>query len=305
MNLINSAVNISYRVMLPVFIILVLALLMSKWLKFDLRLLSRLIIYVFTPFLVLESLTNANLSGQTVWLIVLMALISSIILLVSGWLVSKSMRLSQKTESAFMLSTLISNAGFLGFPVVEFGFGKESLQYAVLFFAVVNIFTNSIGVFLASRGALSISKSIKNVFTVPLVYVTVLSLTLNYYQIQLPLPVQRVSALLGQATVPCALILMGLQISQMSLKGKGFSIIAATVFKLIWAPVVAIITANLLNMPDLVKQVTVTQISMPTALFASVFATEYGSDVDFATAVTLMTTLGSIITLSILIALLA
>ena len=40
---------------------------------------------------------------------------------------------------------------------------------------------------------------------------------------------------------------------------------------------------------------------MPTALFATAFAIEFGSDGDFATAVSLVTTIGSVITLTLLI----
>jgi predicted permease len=52
----------------------------------------------------------------------------------------------------------------------------------------------------------------------------------------------------------------------------------------------------------LTRQVTIIQASMSTAAMAGVLATEFGSDAEFTTAVVLVSTLASIISLSVLLA---
>ena len=59
--------------------------------------------------------------------------------------------------------------------------------------------------------------------------------------------------------------------------------------------------AALLGIAGLARQVSIVESSMPTAVISSVLATEFGSDPEFVTAVILVSTLASSITLSVLL----
>jgi predicted permease len=59
----------------------------------------------------------------------------------------------------------------------------------------------------------------------------------------------------------------------------------------------------LLGLSGLARQVSIIEASMPTAVTTGVLATEFGSDTEFTTAVILVSTLASIVTLSVLLTL--
>jgi predicted permease len=106
--------------------------------------------------------------------------------------------------------------------------------------------------------------------------------------------------------------LLGLQLSRVSftrqsdekdetLANNLSAIGIAAGLKLLVAPFIAIGFAMLFGLSGLSFNVAVLESSMPTAVLASALATQFGGDARFVSAVTLVATLASIITLSILI----
>ncbi len=200
-----------------------------------------------------------------------------------------------------MLSVVSVNAGNYGLPLNDFAFGQAGLQRAIVYFVVTAMISNTLGVYLASRGTASVRRSLSNVLMVPLPYATVLGFVINMRNIALPIPLDRAVTLLGQAAVPGMLIVLGLQLSRASIKGRMGPIVLATITRLGVAPLIAILLAILLGLSGLARQVSIIQTSMPTAAMAGVLATEFSSDAEFTTAVILISTLASIVTLSILL----
>ena len=298
-----SFLSVAYNIIGPIFLIVGLAILIDRRFAPDPRVLSRLVVYLFSPFLILDGIARSDLQAEEIGLIVAMAALSILLITLVGWGLARLFHFDRKLESAFVLSVTLINAGNYGLPLSEFAFGKAGLQRAVIFYVVTAVAANTLGVYLASRGAASVRRSLLNMLTVPLPYATILGLILNIGHITLPLPLNRAITLLSQATVPCMLVILGLQLSRTSVKGRLGPILLATVTRLVIAPLIAFPLASLLGLHGLVRQVAIVEASMPAAVMSGVLATEFGGDAEFATAVVLVSTLASIVTLSILLSL--
>jgi hypothetical protein len=232
------------------------------------------------------------------------ALVSSLVMALIGWGLARLLRFERKLESAFILSVVLVNAGNYGLPLIEFAFGEQGLQRAIVFYVASSVVSNTLGVYLASRGAASVGRSLLNVLLVPLPYATALGFAVNVARIELPLPMDRALSLLGQAAVPVMLLILGLQLSRTSVKGQIGPILLATVTRLAVAPLIAFPLVALLGLSGLARQVSIVEASMPTAVMGGVLATEFGGDAEFTTAVILVSTLASIVSLSILLSML-
>ncbi|MDQ7037467.1 MAG: AEC family transporter [Anaerolineae bacterium] len=179
---------------------------------------------------------------------------------------------------------------------------------------------NILGVYFASRGTFKVKDSLLNVLKVPIAYAAGLGLLFNIYNIELPLIIQRsVIDIASGASIPLMLALLGLHLSRVSFKqikqhkkakndtheeSLASDIRAITVgvgLKLLIAPLVAVGFAIVLGLRGTVLSVAIVQSSMPTAVFATALATEFGSDAPYVTAVTIVSTLLSIITLTVLL----
>jgi predicted permease len=300
----TSLFGVLYNVLAPIFLIIGLAVLLDRRFALDPRVFSRAVIYLFSPCLVFGGIARSELKADELGQILAMAALSSLLIALVGWGETRLFRLDRKLASAFMLSVVLVNAGNYGLPLNDFAFGQAGMQRAIVFFVVSAMISNTLGVYLASRGAASVRRSLLNVLTVPLPYATVLGFLVNIKGIALPLPLDRAVTILGQAAVPGMLIVLGLQLSRTSVRGRVGPILLATVARLGVAPLMAIALATLLGLSGLTRQVSVIQASMPTAAMAGVLATEFGSDAEFTSAVILVSTLVSIVTLSILLSLL-
>ena len=300
----TSLFGVLYNVLAPIFLIIGLAVLLDRRFALDPRVFSRAVIYLFSPCLVFGGIARSELKADELGQILAMAALSSLLIALVGWGETRLFRLDRKLASAFMLSVVLVNAGNYGLPLNDFAFGQAGMQRAIVFFVVSAMISNTLGVYLASRGAASVRRSLLNVLTVPLPYATVLGFLVNIKGIALPLPLDRAVTILGQAAVPGMLIVLGLQLSRTSVRGRVGPILLATVTRLGVAPLIAIALATLLGLSGLTRQVSVIQASMPTAAMAGVLATEFGSDAEFTSAVILVSTLVSIVTLSILLSLL-
>jgi predicted permease len=294
---------ILYNVIIPILLIVGLGVLVERLFRPNPRALSTAAFYVFVPALVLSGLAHTDVQSGEIGLILLLEIGLSLILAVVGWIVARSMQYDRQLESAFMLTVAFINAGNYGLAVNEFAFGEAGLQRALIFFIGTGITGNTLGVFLASRGTASIRRSLLNVLLVPLPYAMLIGLAINLGYASLPVPLDRAITLLGQAAVPVMLFTLGLQLSRTSFKGKLKPILLATMTRLILSPLIALPLVLLFGLSGLSRQTTLVQAAMPTAVTTTILAAEFGSDIEFTSAVVLISTLVSVVTLTIILTL--
>ena len=189
--------EIAYNIIAPVFLIVGVAVLVDRRLHIDPRPLSRLIVYLFTPFMVLDGIANSNLTGSETGQIVVVALSVSLLMALVGWIVARAIRLDQRMVGVFVLSVTLINAGNYGIPLNRFAFGDAGEARAMIYFVMTVAVSNTLGIFLASSGTVSARRAVGNVLRVPLPYAVVLGFVLNAADIPLPVPVARATEVLG------------------------------------------------------------------------------------------------------------
>ncbi|NLE51842.1 MAG: AEC family transporter [Chloroflexi bacterium] len=296
--------EIAYNIIAPVFLIVGVAVLVDRRLHIDPRPLSRLIVYLFTPFMVLDGIANSNLTGSETGQIVVVALSVSLLMALVGWIVARAIRLDQRMVGVFVLSVTLINAGNYGIPLNRFAFGDAGEARAMIYFVMTVAVSNTLGIFLASSGTVSARRAVGNVLRVPLPYAVVLGFVLNAADITLPVPVARATEVLGQAAIPAMLTVLGLQLSQASLQLKTLRpALLAAGMRLTVAPMIALVMVALIGLSGVTRQVSLVQASMPTAVISGVLATEFGGreDAEFVTSVIVLSTALSMLTLSVLL----
>ncbi|TEU11551.1 MAG: AEC family transporter [Anaerolineales bacterium] len=294
---------ILWKVILPVFLIIALGYLLERRLSLDVRPISRVTFYALTPCLVFSSTAKSSVGGVGIWKIVSFTLLTTLTIGLFSWAVARALRFSRAMESAFLLTTVFVNAGNYGLPVNLFAFGQAGLERAALFFTVSALLTHSVGVYLASRGQASRLDALRNVFKVPVVYGVSAGFVVNLAAMTVPEPVAKVVDLLGRASVPLMLLLVGIQLAKTSLAGELKLIGLATFVRLVVAPAVAFILAAWLGLMGVTRQACVTEASMPTAVTTTILATEFEAEPQFVAGVVFVSTLASVITLTLSLAL--
>lgn len=297
----ETLAEVSYNIILPIFLIAGAALVTDLIFDTDPQSLSRLVIYLFTPFLVFQRLATTNLGADEAGKLAFVAIGMCLSMAVLASIVAYLLKYEQRLASAFVLTVTLINAGNYGLPLNLFAFGKPGEERALIFFVSTVTVTYTLGVFLASRGRASAREAFVNIFRVPLPYAVALGLLVNVANIELPTPAARASEVLAQAAVPGMLAVLGLQLRRAKLKGHLRPIFTAAGMRLLVGPLVALPLIMLVGLEGMTRQVAIVQSAMPTAVISSVLAAEFGADAEFVTATILVGTLLSMATLSVLL----
>lgn len=293
--------EIAYNIILPIFLVVGVSALVDRVFAPDPRALSRLVVYLFTPFLVLDGIAHSDLSGDEGWQLVVIAVWITVLVALAAWGLARLLKFDRKLTCAFVLSAVLINAGNYGVPLNEFAFGEAGRQRAIVYYVVTAVAANTLGVYIASAGTASTRQALINVLKVPLPYAAVLGLIINLSNITLDKPFERAITLLSQAAVPAMLVVLGVQLSRAKIRGRLRAVFLASGMRLVFAPLIAFLLVMLFDLTGVTRQVAVVQSGMSTAVMAGVLATEFDSDPDFVTAVILVSTLLSIGTLSVLL----
>jgi predicted permease len=299
----STLIEVARDVLAPIFIVVALSFWLDRRLSIDPGSLSRLVIYLFSPALVFNSLASSSLSGGEAEQLVGAAVVMSFMVAGLAWLIARGQKFNPKMESAFIMSATLINAGNYGIPLNRFAFGTDGESRAVIFYVATAFMAYTVGVFIASRGTRPAREALRNVFYVPLLYAAVLGVLFNMWHVRLPVSLDRSLGLLSDAAIPAMLVVLGIQLSRASMRGQIRPILMASSLRLLAGPLLAFGLVLLFGMSGYARQVTIVQAGMPTAVAAGVLATEFGSDAEFATATILVSTVLSMATLSVLLAL--
>jgi malate permease and related proteins len=281
------------------------AALVHDRLRFDVETLSRSAFYLFVPALVFDALTNSDVSGAQFGQIAAVVVLSTAVLWLVGALAARPLGLKGATQAAFLNAILLVNAGNFGLSVNLFAFGEGGLARATVYFILSAVLSASLGVYISASGRASAMTALKQVATVPMVYATAIGLVVNLAGWPVPSPLAKAINLLGQASIPLMLAVLGAKLV-VTLRGgvQALHLPAlgvVTLSRLILAPALTWAFTWLVGLDDLARDVSIVQSAMPTAVITTILATEYNTDAPFAALCVLVTTLASLLSLTLLL----
>ncbi len=266
--------------------------------------LGKLIFNVFSPALVFHLLSTSAIDGQEFSTILIATILFQLIMAIIATAIMRHISSNRIHRASITLSAFCLNAGNYGLSLVLFAFGEEILARAVVVFIANVILNNTLGVYIASSGRRPPLAAVKSILKVPAVYATLLAFIVKSLNITVPLPLSRSVELMGNAAIPAMLILLGLQLRQTTSIAYPKLISLSVVLKLLLAPVIAIGIAILLGLNDFALTAFIVQAATPTAVVTIVLAGEFELDTNLTSAIILVTTLLSPLSLSIIILLL-
>jgi predicted permease len=206
-----------------------------------------------------------------------------------------------------------ANSGFIGIPLSVLLLGKEALipatiatlLTAVLLFAV-GIVLLELGAGSAARPLASVAKAVRAVARNPLVVGTVLGGLWSASGWTMPQAPHRLLELLSGAAGPCALVSIGALLAQPAPPGSArTSLLPVVVAKLLVLPAIcALLALKVFALPPVWAVTAVLLNALPTGTGPFMLAEFYGRDVARASRIMFVTTMLSLVTVPICIALL-
>lgn len=305
------------QVMLTLFAIVVVGYIAGKLGymggTFDKKL-SKVVIDITCPALILSSAMTGELPDRRYILPLLgISVLTYVLLTGVALLLPRLLTKKKDDEGVIGFAMMFGNVGFMGYPIVASIFGHEAVFYAAVL-NVVNTFTVfTVGTMLivgknqestVEEKEMSQKKMLRKVlYSTPMLsaYLTMLIVALEIKDI--PEFISQPLTMIGNITVPAALLIIGSSMSQLPLRAMlgNSTIYTTTLMRLAVLPVGIHYLMTLLGFSSFVVGINTVVIAMPVATYGTILCLRHGKDTTLITEVTFITTLLAMISIPLLV----
>lgn len=269
--------------------------------KFDQKL-SSIVIDVTCPALILSSVMGAELPDRSLILPLLgIGFLTYILLLVYGFWVPRFVSKSRDEQGMIGFALMFANVGFIGYPIVSAIFGPKAVFYAALLNIPNTFFIFTAGVMLVKGEHNMKSLSAKVLFSPAMIAAFVAALMVAF-GVRTPDIIARPVTMVGNITIPAALMVIGSSMARLPLKEIIGSpkVYVASLLRLVVVPLSVYFLFRFCGVTDVINNINTVIIAMPVASYGTMFCMKYGRNPSLMTEMTFITTLGSILTIPLI-----
>lgn len=269
--------------------------------KFDQKL-SSIVIDVTCPALILSSVMGAELPDRSLILPLLgISFLTYILLLVYGFWVPRFVSKSRDNQGMIGFALMFANVGFIGYPIVSAIFGPKAVFYAALLNIPNTFFIFTAGVMLVKGEHNMKSLSAKVLFSPAMIAAFVAALMVAF-GVRTPDIIARPVTMVGNITIPAALMVIGSSMARLPLKEIIGSpkVYVASLLRLVVVPLSVYFLFIFCGVSDVINNINTVIIAMPVASYGTMFCMKYGRNPSLMTEMTFITTLGSILTIPLI-----
>lgn len=203
---------------------------------------------------------------------------------------------SQSRKTILQYAIIVSNSGFLGFPLVGSILGPKGLIYASIFliFQRINNFSVALSYF-TSTGKNGV---IRRTLTHPCILATFVGVAVMLLEWTPPALLQNTLSSIGACSTPLSMMLIGMVLAD---AGKGSylerPILSYTVLRLVLIPGGIFLLCKLFRFDSLVTGTSVLLSGMPAGTLSVMLGAKYQKDAPFASRLVIFTTALSLLTI--------
>ena len=286
-------------IILPIFILIIIGFIAQKKMKMDVRTFTRLNIYVFVPALLFTKVYETEITWQLFGSVMVYIAAICIFMYLLGEGVSRLLKYPRGISKAFVNSLLFFNSGNYGLPLVELAFKNNPIATTAQIFIMLiqNITTNTFGVFQASAGNAGTKKALKNILTMPSMFVLVAVIPIKVMHIKIPefimMPFHNISG----GFVAFALITLGVQLADVKIAFNIKNVLVSSFIRLIISPVLGLLLIHLLGVDGILAKSLIIGVATPAAVNTAIIAKEFNNEPEYASQIVFATTILSAITI--------
>lgn len=244
-----------------------------------LRGLNTLVLTFAQPALILSKLqtpASPELIAELVWVFVLTCATIAIAGVIAFRLFAK-----EETQRRAVLTNLsmVSNCGFMGYPVITATMGEDALIYAVIFVTAFNLMCWTLGsFFFGGRKAMQPAQLLTN----PTIWAVVGGLTLFLGGWTLPDFINDALNMMGSTTTPVAMFVIGARLISLRMEHlKDVKLLLVCALRLLIFPAM-ILLLRLTPLPEMVVSSVYLCTAMPCAALTAMQAERYDCDRELA-----------------------
>ena len=300
--MITQLAEIFFNVITPVFALVIIGYIAGPRLGLDARTLSRFPYFILIPAFIFDVISRteieANLALRMMAFAVTVHVAAALLGAGLAWVLNRPPQMI----AAYVLIATFGNVGNFGLPIIEFHLGPTSIEAATVYFLAILVVSFIICVAAANLQTGGRIGAVLAVLKTPALLAVVPAVLINVFDLTPPIMVYRITGLLGGAMVPTMLVALGVQLSQMKQLSIDMDVVLASSVRLLGGAGLALALVGFFGLEGIERGAGIFQSAMPAAVLTSIIALEYDLIPDFVTKSVLFSTIASVVTLTLLLA---
>ncbi len=294
------------NIVAPVFIIVAIGYVLKKFGLINdnfINLSSKIVFSVALPVLIFMEVSTINFTEIRNFEIILFVYAVTLISFGLSWLLSSPLLNEGKDKGVFIQGSFRGNFAIIGLALLINLYGSDILGKASLVLAFTIPIYNILAIIaltvpVRKEKQLNLMRTFFEILRNPLFLAVIVALPFSYFKIEIPFILRKTGEYLSALTLPLALLGIGGFLSfTEAKKGSGVALISAAL-KLILLPALGTYAAHLFGFKGEELGILFILFASPTAIASFVMAEAMGMNSKLAGSILLLTTLGSVFTIS-------
>lgn len=255
-----------------------------------------------TPCVIIKSFLRPFEKEMAIGLLI--AIFMAVFCHIVGIVISNIVFRGKTAEKVLYRNTaLLSNAGFMGLPLQAALLGNEGTFYGAAYATILTLFLWTYAYTTMSLG--EVKMNFKKIILNPGVIGVLISIPLFVFSVELPQVITTTVNHVANLNTPLPMIAVGYYISNIEFKTmfRNVKEYVAMGLKLIVVPIVSLILLHLFGFGGVKYVATIIAASAPCAVAVTMFAAKFGNDTKASAKMVAVSTLFSIITMPLIVAL--
>ena len=297
----------TFNVVAPVFLLILLGYILKvrKFINDNFILISsRVVFNVTVPALVFVKLSTTDFRATFDFKQIIFVYLGILLFFLITWFFSTVFSDQGKDRASFIQGSFRSNFAIVGFALISNTFGNHALGKAAILLAFVMPLYNLLAVLaltlpVKKENQIGYKKTLIDIITNPLILATVVAVPFSYFQIPVPEFLMKTIDYLATLTLPLALLGIGGSLNFKTIKKDSKLALFATLIKIVIIPVSMTYAAFYIGYRGVDLGVLFMLFATPTAIVSFIMADAMGCNSKLAGNIIVMTTLGSVFTISL------
>lgn len=271
----------------------------------DIDPLNKIVMYILMPCMIFSALYSADMSLlPTLGILPFVILTASIGSGVISYIVLKRLHYDDKKIWSVLVTVMIANTAFMGYPVNLGVYGHPGFLRAIFCdLATICMFLLLSFVLVLKFGG-TVKRAFREILLFPPLWAVVLGISFNLLNIPIGPVLDKTVNYLADGAIPLIMISLGLSIELGGLARSKAMVIFTSIVKLGVFPLIALIVVSLLGLTGLQHDVGIIEAAMPSGMLSLLLAITYKLDYELTSDCILINTVISLITLPIIMTLL-
>ncbi|MBP1963740.1 AEC family transporter [Paenibacillus aceris] len=290
----------------PISIMIAIGATMYRAFHLDIKTLSKLNFYVFSPALVFVKLYESEMNLNVLLQVLLFFVLFFSLLFAVIEIYIRIRKLERGMRIAMRNSVIFYNSANYALPLNQtvFGGNAYTLSIQIVIMIMQTLIPNTYGIYTLNSHKSTWKATMKTILSLPVIYMIPLALLLRYFHLPVPSSINLPLTYIANAFMATALLTLGVQLGGMKWEFHFSNVAVSIILRLAAAPLIGFFVVWLLGIDGLTAKALILSCAVPTSLSSVLLAIEYENEPEFSSQAVFTSTLFSMFTIPIVIFLL-